>query len=129
MHHYNINRTELSRDDRTNQLLAKVEDLKSVLGQNLTLLLEREHQLDNLVAKSEQARRDSAIFKRKSFRLKEETRMKSWKMWFLIFFSLLLMFYTIITSICGFQWEHCRAKQQSGGGGGDSSSSGGDGEN
>ena len=110
MHHYNINRAELGRDGRVNHLLARVEDLKSVLGQNLTLLLEREHHLDSLVAKSEQARRDSMVFKRKSVKVKKHYEMKSWKMWFLIFFSLLIMFYTIMTSICGgFRWEQCRA--------------------
>jgi vesicle-associated membrane protein 7 len=109
MHHYNINRAELSRDSHVNLLMAKVEDLKSVLGRNMVLLLEREQQLDSLMDKATQARRDSMIFKKKAVKAKRRLEMKSYQMWFLIFFSLLVFFYVIITSICGFRWENCRA--------------------
>lgn len=82
MHHYNINRAELGRDAHVNELLAKVEDLRSVLGRNLELLLHREGQLDNLMVKSEKARRDSMVFKKHSNVLMKHTRMKSYKMWY-----------------------------------------------
>jgi hypothetical protein len=82
MHHYNINRSELSRDEQVNALLAKVEDLKNVLGRNLELLLHREGQLDSLMVKSEKARRDSMVFKKQSNKAMKHTRMKSYKMWY-----------------------------------------------
>lgn len=81
MHHYNMNRSDLSRDAQVNELLAKVEDLKNVLGRNLQLLLHREEQLDNLMVKSEKARRDSMVFKKHTTKLKKHTMMKNYKMW------------------------------------------------
>mmetsp|Transcript_11218 Transcript_11218/g.20173 ORF Transcript_11218/g.20173 Transcript_11218/m.20173 type:complete len:282 (+) Transcript_11218:40-885(+) len=115
MHHYNINRAELRRDEQVNSLLAKVEDLKSVLGRNISLLLEREQQLDSLMDKATQARQDSMIFKKKSFRAKRQMETKSYKMWFLICFTLAVFFYVIITSACGIRWQHCRAASYSDG--------------
>ncbi|KAL3903740.1 MAG: hypothetical protein SGILL_010332 [Bacillariaceae sp.] len=108
MHHYNINREDLMREANVNQLLAKVEDLKNVLGRNMELLLERDQQLDSLMDKATQARRDSMVFKKKTVKAKKVMMMKSYKMWFLICMSLTVFFYVIITSICGFGFQHCR---------------------
>ncbi|KAL3910567.1 MAG: hypothetical protein SGILL_007644 [Bacillariaceae sp.] len=109
MHHYNINREDLMRDAQVNRLLGKVEDLKNVLGRNMELMLEREHQLDSLMDKATQARRDSMVFKKKGTKVKKTMMMKSYKMWFLICMSLSVFFYVIITSTCGFRFQHCRA--------------------
>jgi hypothetical protein len=125
MHHYNINRTELSRNDQINSLFAKVEDLKNVLGRNMELLLEREQNLDSLMDKATQARKDSMVFRKQSAQAKRIMEMKSYKMWFLICLSLLVMFYVIITSTCGFRFQYCRPSSLSSSGGG----SGNDGHN
>lgn len=111
MHHYNIRRKEIIREDNVqiDQLLAKVEDLKTVLGRNLNLLLERDQHLDSLMNKATQARRDSLVFKRKSIKAKRQMEMKSYKMWFLIYFSLSVSLYLIAISACGFTFENCRA--------------------
>ncbi|MGK3751529.1 MAG: vesicle-associated membrane protein 7 [Bacillariaceae sp.] len=111
MHHYNIRRKELIREDNAqiDQLMTKVEDLKSVMGRNLTLLLERDEHLDNLMNKASKARQDSMVFKRKSIKAKRQMEMKSYKMWFLICFSILIFLYFIITSACGFRFEQCRS--------------------
>eukprot|EP00934_Nitzschia_sp_Nitz4_P006628 Nitzschia sp. Nitz4//scaffold3_size479765//123077//123949//NITZ4_000053-RA/size479765-processed-gene-0.65-mRNA-1//1//CDS//3329550617//6618//frame0 len=82
--YYNLNRAKLSRDQKINALMAQIEDMKAVLGRNITLLLERETKIDRLVEKSERTRRDSLIFKKKSIRVKRELRQKSYKLWFLI---------------------------------------------
>ena len=78
--YYNTNSKTLSRDQKINELAAQVEDLKSVLGRNMTLLIERETRIDRLMEKSQQTRRDSLIFKRKSIRLKREARSRSIKL-------------------------------------------------
>lgn len=134
MHHYNIHRTELSRDHQVDSLLAKVEDLKNVLGRNMELLLEREQQLDSLVDKATQARLDSLVFKKQSAKAKRQMMIKSHKMWILICLSLVVFFYVIITSTCGFRFQFCRATASttgstSGGGKDDSGSDGDDGSN
>jgi len=111
MHHYNIRRKEIIREDNAqiNQLMTKVEDLKSVLGRNLTLLLERDQHLDGLMNKAHQARQDSMVFRKKSIKAKRQMEMKSYKMWFIICFSVLIFLYLILTSACGFRFEHCRS--------------------
>jgi hypothetical protein len=109
MHHYNINRTELSRNDQINSLLAKVEDLKNVLGKNMELMMQREQHLDSLMDKATQAKRDSMVFRKQAAQAKRQMAIKSYKMWFLICLSLLVMFYVIITSTCGFRLQYCRA--------------------
>ncbi|KAG7365452.1 synaptobrevin [Nitzschia inconspicua] len=113
MHHYNINRVELSRESHVNSLLGKVEDLKNVLGRNMELLLEREQKLETLMDKASQARRDSMVFRKRSVKAKRIMEMKSYKMWFLICLSLMAMFYLIIISNCGFRFQYCRAPSTS----------------
>jgi len=110
MHHYNIHRKDIIREENAqiNHLLGQVEDLKSVLGRNLNLLLERDQHLDSLMDKAVQARQDSMVFKKSSVKVKKHLAMKSYKMWFLICFSLLVFIYFIITSACGFTFEYCR---------------------
>jgi Synaptobrevin/Regulated-SNARE-like domain len=117
MHHYNINRTELSRDEHINSLLAKVEDLKNVLGRNMELLLEREQHLDSLMDKATQAKRDSMVFRKQSAQAKRLMEIKSYKMWFLICLTLFVMFYVVITSNCGFRFQYCGAAALSSSGG------------
>lgn len=110
MHHYNIHRKDIIREEngQIDHLLAQVEDLKSVLGRNLNLLLERDQHLDSLMDKATQARRDSLIFKKRAVKVKRHTAMKAYKMWFLICFSLSIFLYFIIMSACGFSLSRCR---------------------
>ena len=124
MHYYNINHTRLSRDQQVNQLMAKVEDLKSVLGRNIELMLERETQLDALMAKSEMARRDSLVFKKRSVKLKNHFWWKSYKLWILIALTLLVFVYTMITASCGIRFQYCRGSNAYSDGSSDSNSGG-----
>ena len=96
MDYYNLNRATLSRDHKINALIAQVEDMKTVLGRNITLLMERETKIDRLMEKSEQTRLDSLVFKRKSIRMKKQARAKSYKLWFLIAGLILGIFGTIL---------------------------------
>jgi hypothetical protein len=107
MHYYNVNHVMLSRDQKINSLLAKVEDMKTVLGRNLTLLLEREHKLVNLLETSEQAVTESMVFKKKAKKVKQEYRGRSYKLWFLIAGMLILILYTIVTTACGVRFQRC----------------------
>jgi hypothetical protein len=107
MHYYNTNRKSLGRDPKINALMGRVEDMKTILGRNLTLLLEREHKLDALMEKSEQTRRDSLVFKKRAIKLKNEVENRSFKLWCLIAGTLALFMYAIITSQCGFRFQNC----------------------
>jgi hypothetical protein len=107
MHYYNINHVTLSRDQKINSLLAKVENMKTVLGRNLTLLLEREHKLNDLLETSQQAKRDSMVFKKRSAQVKQQARGKSRKLGFLIAGMVILIMYALVTTACGFRFQRC----------------------
>eukprot|EP00536_Pseudo-nitzschia_multiseries_P017540 jgi/Psemu1/225484/e_gw1.1619.3.1 len=111
MHHYNIHRKDMIRQENVqiDHLMAQVEDLKTVLGRNLNLLLERDEQIDSLMQKANQARQDSVVFMKKSTKVKKTMRMKNFQMWFLICFSLFVLLYFLITSACGFRFQKCGA--------------------
>ena len=89
--YYNTNAKTLSRDTKINALMSQVEDMRTVLGRNLQLLIDREVRIDRLVEKSQQTRRDSLVFMQKSIRLKREARNKSMKLSLLIGGSFLLL--------------------------------------
>ena len=110
MHHYNVYRDEIIREEniQIDHLLAQVEDLKTVLGRNLNLLLERDQHLDSLMNKANQARQDSMVFKKSTVKAKKNFAMKAYKMWFVICFSFVIFIYFIVISACGFTFQNCR---------------------
>ena len=114
LHHYNIHREKIIREDNAqiDQLMTQVEDLKSVLGRNLTLLLERDQHLNSLMDKASQARQDSMVFKRKSIKAKQQMERKNKKTIFLICFSVSVFLYFIVTSFCGFTFDRCQKSQR-----------------
>lgn len=113
MHHYNVHRQQIMQEEnpQIDNLLAQVEDLKSVLGRNLNLLLERDEYIDNLMDKATQARRDSLVFKKKSVRVKKQSQMKEYKMCGLIIFGIFMFVYLVLISACGFDFKYCRRQE------------------
>ena len=107
MHYYNTNQTRLSRDEEINRLLTKVEDLKAVLGKNLTLLLEREEKLESLVQKSEQTRIDSMVFKKRTKQVRRQNFIQSNKLTIMIVVGALMLIYIIVTAKCGLTFKKC----------------------
>lgn len=96
LNYYNNNSKTLSQDQKINALMTQVEDMRSILGRNITLMIERETRIDRLVEKSEQTRRDSLVFKRNSVQIKKAARNKSYKLSFLIAGIFLLLFLILI---------------------------------
>jgi len=92
MDYYNNNAKTLSQDHKVRALMAQVDDLRSILGRNVNLLIERETRIDTLVEKSEQTMIESQVFKKKSIKMKREERRKSIKMSILIGGFFLLLF-------------------------------------
>lgn len=107
MHYYNINHDKLSRDQKVNELMAQVEDMKTVLGRNLHLLLDRETKLNNLLETSQQAKRDSLVFRKRSKSIRMQYRNRNTKLWLLIGGTLFLILYTIAATKCGVVFQSC----------------------
>ena len=58
---YNENRNKLVRQDKVVQLLNEVDDLKSILGKNIIMVLEKESKLEALVEQSKEMLSDTKV--------------------------------------------------------------------
>lgn len=61
IHYYNENRNKFARHDKVDILLDKVDDLREVLGRNISMILERERRLDDLIEQSENMMMDTKV--------------------------------------------------------------------
>ena len=64
VHYYNKNRSRMVRNDKICHLLGKVDDLGGLLGHNITMVLERDRHLVEMVERSERMMHDSRVFTR-----------------------------------------------------------------
>lgn len=96
MHYYNENRTKFARQDTVNHLLNQVDDLTSLLGRNIEMVLEREAKLEDLAVKSETLVRDTEVFRKKSVILKRKARQDYLK-WYCVggVVGVLMVFWTV----------------------------------
>jgi hypothetical protein len=60
---YNENRQKMVMNDKVGDLLVKVDDLKGLVGRNITMVLERDRHLTDLVKQSEDMMQDSKVRK------------------------------------------------------------------
>eukprot|EP00956_Cyclotella_meneghiniana_P022929 scaffold43948_cov49-Cyclotella_meneghiniana.AAC.2 len=97
MHYYNENRNTFARYDKVNSLLNQVDDLTSLLGRNIEMVLERETKLDDLAIKSETLVKDVKVFRKKSVILKKKVRRDYFK-WYCVggIVGLLMIFWTLV---------------------------------
>mmetsp|Transcript_9354 Transcript_9354/g.20040 ORF Transcript_9354/g.20040 Transcript_9354/m.20040 type:complete len:296 (+) Transcript_9354:218-1105(+) len=111
-HHYNTNRSSMATDDRLVQLTAKIDDLKDVIGSNISMMMSRGENLSQLAVKSEQLEADASVFKKRSTTLKR-------KMWWeyvkansvLICVAAVTLFFLSFL-VCGVGWGRCIAKDE-----------------
>lgn len=118
MHYHNINHKSIAQEERVINLMAKVDNMKHVMGAHIHLMLERADALEELVDKSETLEEDAAVFKRKSTVIRKRQQRKFWfkKMilaaLFTIGFSMFLYVTTI--SVCGARLQYCTRKRSNG---------------
>lgn len=91
MHYYNVNCDTLSRDRKISALMTQVEDMKSILGRNLQLMLDRGEKVDRLLATSDRAVRDSAVFRRRSEKVKKMKKLRNIKTYMIVGGMMLLI--------------------------------------
>jgi Synaptobrevin len=114
MHYYNINRTKLTREQKVQDMLEKMEDMKSLLDKNIRLMVRRqEGQLDEMLEKSNTMKRDSTVFKKKAEIMLLSTRRKQYaRHCFYLTFGLGII-YLLLAAGCGFKFESCHANTSS----------------
>mmetsp|Transcript_10409 Transcript_10409/g.14701 ORF Transcript_10409/g.14701 Transcript_10409/m.14701 type:complete len:270 (-) Transcript_10409:1775-2584(-) len=107
IHHYNVNHVALSQDEKVRALTVQVDDLKSIMGNNLTLLIERVEDIDKLVDKSEQMKRDSLVFQKRTKQVHRKMSRKSTNVQVVLVVAVVFLIYILAASACGVNFSHC----------------------
>ena len=79
----------------------KLDDVKSVMVQNIEMVLERGEKLELLVDKSEQLQLDAFRFQKSSKQLRNAMFWKKVKIYLLIFFIFCVVLYVFLAVLCG----------------------------
>eukprot|EP00545_Synedropsis_sp_CCMP1620_P003447 CAMPEP_0119009956 /NCGR_PEP_ID=MMETSP1176-20130426/4702_1 /TAXON_ID=265551 /ORGANISM="Synedropsis recta cf, Strain CCMP1620" /LENGTH=267 /DNA_ID=CAMNT_0006962541 /DNA_START=67 /DNA_END=870 /DNA_ORIENTATION=- len=116
MHYFNVNHTKLARDAKVQTLLNKIEDMKSVLDSNIRLVLRnQEEQLDEMVERSSEMKRESVVFKKRADILLQSNKRKQKMRCFVYGIFGVACFYLLLAAGCGFTFSACRVRQSSSG--------------
>jgi len=115
IHFYNSNRNKMVRQDKVNELLSKTDDLKEVLGRNITMILEREGKLADLVHKSDDMMEETKVFTKRSSLLKTEVKRENNSYYVIAFVFGVLVLYLFLGEVCGYTFDKCISKSEDGG--------------
>lgn len=91
----------------------KLDDVKSIMVQNIDLVLERGEKLELLVDKTEQLSKQAFQFQRSSKQLKIAMIWRRIKLYLLIFIVVVLIAWIISAIICGINYEKCKNNNSS----------------
>lgn len=112
MHYHNINHNEIKQDEKVKQLLAKVENLRDVMGRNIHMLLQRGEKFDTILAKSDQLNADAQIFKKNANRTKQILCRKYYFTFAVFSFIILALLYMALVGVCSFDLSRCKSNGQ-----------------
>ena len=112
---YNENRNKMVRGDKMDVWLNKIDDVKGILGRNITMVMEREGKLVDLVNQSEEMLEGTKVFTKRSSQLR--TRMQREYYFYYIIAAVFgfLVFYLFVGGICGYAFECAWKKSEDGG--------------
>jgi len=115
IYYYNEHRSKMIKNDKINHLLGKVDNLKGLLGHNITMVLERDQQLNDMVVRSEHMMHDSKVFTKRSSQLKKKMRIEYyWSQIIAVAFGILVV-YLFFAHICGYTGGKCSSNYNNGG--------------
>jgi len=107
MEYYSLN----PNADKINQLKGDVDEVKSVMVQNIEKVLERGERIELLVDKTTELSQSAFKFKKQSTALKRSMWFKNIKLTLLIIFIILIIAYAIIAIVCGgLAFQSCTKK-------------------
>jgi hypothetical protein len=123
IHYHNVNHRELASDVKVQKIQSKVDNLQSILGRNISLVLDNQQRMEKLLATSEVMREDALVFRRKSQRVLQSTKKKNWCLTIVAVVAVTIGIYLAVLGACGKGLRYCRAaatnSDQSGYNGGD----------
>ena len=100
-HHYNVNREDMATDQRVLHLSSQVDDLKNVVGKNISMVLQRGESIGQLATKSEQMEADASVFKKRSTTLKKKMWWENLKMNTTLIMVVVAIIVFLGLAICG----------------------------
>jgi hypothetical protein len=111
MHYYNSNSERLRREAKVENLAKQIESMKAVMGRNINLALERGENLNKLVEKSDQTRRDSLVFKKRGEHLKKTMMWQNMKYSFFLGGLAFGLVWLFVSCMCGLNLSRCIPNQ------------------
>jgi len=87
--------------DKINRIKGEVDEVKSVMVQNIEKVLERGERIELLVDKTENLSQNAFKFKKSSTQLKRAMWWKNIKLMLIIIFIVLVVVYVIVAIACG----------------------------
>lgn len=113
VHYHNVNHNSLRQEERVRQLEAKANDLKAVLGKNITLLIQRGENLERLKRKSDALEDQVQIFKKKTKSFTKQQRYKNYRYNIIVVLLILLCIYIGLAIPCGVLLQNCEVTTKS----------------
>ena len=93
-------------NDKINLIQDEIDQVKDQVQQNISLVIDRGENLENLADKSENLSKNSLLFRNTARRLKWKMFMKKLKMTALLLFIIFIIIMMILFWACGFGL-HC----------------------
>lgn len=112
MHYHNIHAKELRQDETVSALLVKVENIRTVMGRNLNMILERGEKFENLLTQSETLNQDAQVFKKRSKAARGMMQRRYYFTYTILVFIVAVFLYMTVVSTCGLRLEYCRASSR-----------------
>jgi vesicle-associated membrane protein 7 len=113
MHYHNIHHNEIKQDEKVKNLLAKVENIRDVMGRNIHMLLQRGEKFDDILAKSDKLNMDAQVFKKNAKHTKQILCRRYYFTCAVLSFIILALLYMSLVGVCGFDLSRCKNKGQS----------------
>jgi len=114
MHYYNTNHQKLTREQKVQKTLTEIENLKESLGQNIQLVLRQTENLEKMAQKSEVAKKNSMVFKKKANQLHRKLWWMNTSSCLILSIVVVCLIYVMFAMSCGWRLTGCRVSQGNG---------------
>jgi len=94
--------------DKISKVKGEVDELKSVMVENIEKVLSRGDRIENLVDKTENLESQAIHFKKQSTALKRSMWMKNCKLTIILIIVLIIVIYFAVAIFCGIAFQKCR---------------------
>jgi len=88
-----------SKVDKASELIAKVDQVKSTMSDNIATMLKNTEKAETIAQQSEQLSEQATVFKKKSTDLKKQMRWKNMKMTLILVTVVVLLFVIIVVPL------------------------------